>query len=178
MKRFLFFSGIAALAVVAVARANAPVVHFANADDRAAVARGKDVYAARCASCHGGRLEGQFLWQIADPNGARGAPPHDATGHTWMHSDEDLFEMTKHGRFPEWPAGARSQMPPFAHRLNDAEILAALAYIKASWPLGIRVSQSMLNPHFRGMPREAGKVPWTLPPNCTQSFRRWRSISR
>jgi mono/diheme cytochrome c family protein len=178
MTRLLLLGGIAALVLAAVAQANAPLIHFADADDAASVGRGKQIYAAHCAACHGRHLEGQFLWQIQDPGGGRGAPPHDATGHSWMHSDEDLFRMTKEGRFPEWPAGARSGMPAFERRLSDHEILAALSYIKASWPLGIRVSQSLLNPRFRGMPRDAEKVPWTLPPNCTESFKRWKSISR
>jgi hypothetical protein len=69
-------------------------------------------------------------------------------------------------------------MPAFEKRLPDAQILAVLAYIKADWPLGIRVSQSLLNPHFRGMPHDANKVAWTLPPICTASYTRWRVISR
>jgi hypothetical protein len=57
-------------------------------------------------------------------------------------------------------------MPAFAAILEDHQILAALAFIKARWPLGLRVSQAMLNPGFAGMPADANDVEWRLPPNC------------
>ena len=95
-----------------------------------------------------------------------------------MHSDDDLFAMTKYGRFPAMPKTIASFMPAFADKLSDADIIAALAFIKSRWPLGIRVSQSMLNPRFQGMPRNADKVEWTLPPNCTAAYTRWKVISR
>jgi mono/diheme cytochrome c family protein len=59
-----------------------------NADpaDPQQVARGKAVYAARCASCHGVNLEGQPNWRERLPNGRSPAPPHDDGGHTWQHS--------------------------------------------------------------------------------------------
>ena len=167
------------LAAVVAAWAGEPAVpHFANADDPAAVLRGQHVYAQQCASCHGRHLEGMFLWQLQDQYAHRRAPAHDASGHTWMHSDEELFHMTKYGRFPDTPMDVRSYMPAFEHRLKDADILAVLAYIKVQWPLGIRVSQSMLNPRFQGMPKDANKVAWTLPPICTSSYKRWKTISR
>lgn len=152
--------------------------HFANADDNTAVLQGKGLYARQCAACHGRSLEGQPLWQVQDQYAHRRAPAHNASGHTWQHSDEDLFYMTKYGRFPGVPKSIRSYMPAFEQRLTDTEILAVLAFIKANWPLGIRVSQSLLNPHFRGMPRDANKVEWTLPPICTASYNRWKVISR
>jgi hypothetical protein len=31
----------------------------------------------------------------------------------------------------------------------------------------------MLNPGFKGMPKDADKVEWTLPPNCIASIQRW-----
>src|SRR5258707_1196050 len=66
-------------------------VHFANADDPAKVAAGRLIYARRCSSCHGKRLQGQPLWQLQDRYSGRRAPAHDESGHTWGHSDEDLF---------------------------------------------------------------------------------------
>jgi mono/diheme cytochrome c family protein len=166
----------ASLAFVAGAATQAS--HFANADNDKLVMQGKEVYRDNCASCHGRSLEGQFLWQLQDQYAHMRAPAHDATGHTWMHSDEDLFAMTKYGRFPGVPKSLKSYMPAFEHRLSDAEIVAAIAYIKVHWPTGIRVSQSMLNPHFAGMPKDADKVEWTLPPTCTESYKRWKVISR
>ena len=152
--------------------------HFANADDAGAVLKGRQVYARQCSNCHGRNLEGQPLWQVQDQYAHRRAPAHNASGHTWQHSDEDLFYMTKYGRFPGVPKTIRSYMPPFEHRLTDDQILSVLAYIKANWSTGLRVSQSLLNPRFRGMPRDANKVEWTLPPICTASYNRWKVISR
>ena len=146
--------------------------HFANADDAALVSRGRVEYAQDCSSCHGRRLQGQALWQLQDQFVGRRAPAQDGTGHTWRHSDEDLFQMVKVGRFPENPANAVSYMPAFAGSLRDKEILAVLAFIKSQWPIGLRASQSMLNPGLQGMPAGAANTDWTLPPNCTATFRR------
>lgn len=164
-------AGILALAGMA-ARAK-DGAHFADADNDALATQGAQVYADNCSSCHGRRLQGQALWQLRDQYEGRRAPPHDSTGHTWQHSDEDLFHMTKFGRFAAAPAGLVSYMPAFENRLSDDGIIAVLAFIKSRWPIGIRASQSMLNPGHRGMPAGADKVEWTLPPNCTASFQRW-----
>lgn len=147
--------------------------HFADADNDALVAQGAQVYADNCSSCHGRRLQGQALWQLRDQYEGRRAPPHDSTGHTWQHSDDDLFHMTKFGRFAAAPSELVSFMPAFEHRLTDGEVTAVIAFIKSRWPIGMRASQSMLNPHYAGMPKNADKVEWTLPPNCTASVQRW-----
>jgi mono/diheme cytochrome c family protein len=152
--------------------------HFANADDAALVAKGRIVYTGYCASCHGRNLQGQALWQLQDQFVGRRAPAHDATGHTWQHSDENLFAMVKLGRFPDAPKGAVSYMPAFAANLSDGEILAVLAFIKSRWPIGLRASQASLNPGFAGMPADIGTTPWTLPPNCTASFQNGSDGSR
>jgi mono/diheme cytochrome c family protein len=178
MTRRIAFAAALFLAAPAAALPSGSSAHFANADDATAVLQGKEIYRRQCAACHGRNLEGQPLWQLQDQYAHRRAPAHDASGHTWQHADEDLFHMTKYGRFPGVPKSVRSYMPGFERRLNDAQILAVLAYIKANWPLGIRVSQSLLNPGFRGMPRDANKVAWTLPPICTASYTRWKVISR
>jgi len=147
--------------------------HFADADNDTLVDQGAQVYLQNCGNCHGRRLQGQALWQLRDQYEGRRAPPHDSTGHTWQHSDEDIFHMTKYGHFAAAPPGAVSFMPAFEHSLKDADIVAVTAFIKSRWPTGIRASQSMLNPNHKGMPADADKVEWTLPPNCTASFQRW-----
>jgi len=181
MHRVIFVGLAAALAAGLgglIASAAEQPMHFANADDAAAVLKGKVIYQQTCSACHGRYLEGQPLWQLDDQYAGRRAPAQDATGHTWQHSDEDLFAMTKYGRFPQTPEDAISHMPAFQKDLSDEEVLDVLAFIKSRWPTGIRVSQSMLNPGLAGMPADADKVEWTLPPNCTEAFRRWRTISR
>jgi mono/diheme cytochrome c family protein len=146
--------------------------HFADADNTDLVDGGRIVYAGNCASCHGRRLQGQPLWQLIDQYAGRRAPAHDETGHTWQHSDEAIFAMTKYGRFPGEPAARASFMPAFDGKLSDRDIVAASAFIKSRWPLGLRVSQAMLNPGFAGMPRDADQVEWRLPPTCNAVLRR------
>jgi S-disulfanyl-L-cysteine oxidoreductase SoxD len=146
--------------------------HFADADDAAVVKHGKSVYMGRCASCHGRNLQGQPLWQLTDEFAGRRAPAHDETGHTWQHSDEELFRMTKYGRFPSQPAEAVSSMPAFGSVLDDREIIAVTAYIKARWPTALRVSQAMLNPGHAGMPRPGGETDWRFPLYSCSAARR------
>lgn len=155
----------------------AAAAHFADADNPALVAKGREVYMNACASCHGRRLQGQALWQLMDSYAGRRAPPQDGTGHTWQHSDEDLFCKTKTGRFPWASSHGKTYMPAFSGQLTDQEILAVLAFIKSSWPAGMRASQAMLNPGQKGMPKNLGSTTWTLPPNCTgsSSFLEWNA---
>jgi mono/diheme cytochrome c family protein len=146
--------------------------HFADPENVAAVAEGKRLYVRVCAGCHGRRLQGQLLWQLQDQFVGRRAPAHDQTGHTWEHSDEDLFYMTKFGRFRTTPESVKSYMPAYGQTLTDGQILATIAYIKATWPLGLRVSQALLNPDYLGMPQNAETVEWRLPPNCQAALQR------
>jgi S-disulfanyl-L-cysteine oxidoreductase SoxD len=175
--RLLLGCGFAALAAatggaVAIRFAAAPRTHFADADNAAVVKEGKQLYGRVCASCHGRRLQGQLLWQVRDQFVGRRAPAHDQTGHTWQHSDEELFYITKFGRFSTTPPTAKSYMPAYGQSLTDDQILATIAYIKATWPLGLRVSQALLNPGYAGMPQNAATVEWRLPPTCQAALQR------
>ena len=109
-------------------------------DDRKQIALGKKVYEDRCAICHGAKLEGQPNWQERKPDGKLPAPPHDASGHTWHHTDEQLFTITKEGLSAIVP-GYESDMPAFKETLSDSEIAATLAYIESTWPTDIRARQ-------------------------------------
>ena len=66
-------------------------------NDLSLITLGQNIYSENCASCHGAELEGQENWQNRDNKGYLPAPPHDETGHTWHHSDEYLFLITKYG---------------------------------------------------------------------------------
>lgn len=66
------------------------------------------------------------------PNGRLPAPPHDDSGHTWHHSDRQLFTIVKYGLQAIAP-GYQSDMPTFEGVLTDAEIGEVLAYIKSTW---------------------------------------------
>lgn len=114
-------------------------------DDAAVLAQGAAVYAEHCAACHGVDLEGEPDWRIRRPDGTLPAPPHDASGHTWHHSDAELVAMTRHGILPFAPEGYRSTMPAFDGILDDDEIHAVIAYIKSHWPPEFRRLQERLN---------------------------------
>ncbi|NYZ14841.1 cytochrome c [Azospirillum sp. RWY-5-1] len=126
-------SALGAAVVVATVVMSAGSGAGADPNDAAQVARGKAVYAERCASCHGAQLEGQPDWRSRKPDGRLPAPPHDASGHTWHHPDADLFRITKQGIAAFAPAGYESDMPAFGDVLSDAEIRAVLAFIKSTW---------------------------------------------
>jgi S-disulfanyl-L-cysteine oxidoreductase SoxD len=153
------------------------IAHLADADDPGMVTPGKKIYSGHCASCHGRNLQGQPLWQLIDEYAGRRAPAHDETGHTWQHSDEDIFRMIKFGRFPSAPAGVISFMPPAEGVLSDREILDVMAFIKARWPIGLRASQAMLNPGRAGMPRQAKEGEWRLPPTCNVLLRQSAAVT-
>jgi mono/diheme cytochrome c family protein len=113
--------------------------------DPALIAAGARIYADACASCHGANLEGQPDWRQRGANGRLPAPPHDETGHTWHHPDAFLFGATKFGVTAYAGPGYESDMPAFADTLTDAEINAAIAYIKSRWPEQIRARQAAVD---------------------------------
>jgi mono/diheme cytochrome c family protein len=108
------------------------------------VGRGKAVYAQYCASCHGANLEGQPNWRERQPNGRLPAPPHDASGHTWHHSDKELFAMIENG-LPEIVPGYQTDMPKYRDILSGSDIWAVLSFIESSWPPNIRARQQRMN---------------------------------
>ena len=112
-------------------------------DDAVQVALGRGIYAEHCAMCHGANLEGQPDWMTRKPNGRLPAPPHDVTGHTWHHPDQQLMLITKEGLSAVVP-GYESDMPAFMGVLRDEQIAAVLAFIESSWPGDIRERQRQL----------------------------------
>jgi len=125
---------LATVALWAAASAGPAGLTFLGAPVGAAqLAQGRQVYADHCASCHGANLEGQPNWRRRNADGRMPAPPHDASGHTWHHADRMLFTVTKLGVGAVVP-GYESDMPAFDGVLSDAEIAAALAFIKSTWP--------------------------------------------
>ncbi|MXQ08375.1 c-type cytochrome [Alphaproteobacteria bacterium GH1-50] len=130
---------VSAFAVIAVAAGSAFFATGGNASSlphlsAETVAMGAEIYAENCASCHGAALEGEENWRERDADGYLPAPPHDASGHTWHHPTEQLFEITKYGTETVVGGGYRSNMAGFGDILTDDEIRAVLAYIKSTWP--------------------------------------------
>lgn len=133
---------VAAWSILSDGTGSRPHPGRADASDPELVARGSAVYAESCASCHGVNLEGQPNWRQRKADGTLPAPPHDETGHTWHHSDVDLFEVTKRGTEAVAGGGYKSDMRGFADELDDADIWAVLAYIKSRWPADIQAEQA------------------------------------
>ena len=107
---------------------------------------GEGLYQEYCASCHGAELQGQPNWRVPNDDGTLPAPPHDASGHTWHHDDQMLFEYTKLGGQAYLDkigvSGFTSAMPGFGDDLTDAEIESILSFIKSSWPEHIQAAQA------------------------------------
>ncbi len=101
--------------------------------DPALVDTGRTVYRQYCASCHGANAQGAPNWQQRDEHGELPAPPHDAQGHTWRHSDAQLFEMVSKGLRDPFNKTRRLTMPPFGDRLSQRQIIAVITFLKTLW---------------------------------------------
>lgn len=111
---------------------------------------GEKLYATHCASCHGVNLEGEADWRTRKASGRLPAPPHDASGHTWHHPDDVLFEITKNGlKPPAAPEGYQSDMPAYAGTLSNAQIWTTLAFIASRWPERERQHQARITAQQR-----------------------------
>lgn len=133
-------------------------------DNPAQVARGQTVYVAECASCHGPKLEGQPAWWQPGADGMLPAPPHDPSGHTWQHSDAELTELVTNSVAAFAAPGYRTAMPAYAERLSTAQIQAVIAYMKSTWPPGIRGWQAAQNPGGPALAELGGD--WVFPSTC------------
>ena len=154
-RRYLIITAVVVVVVVVVAAAGTFIAGdpFATSsvatlrpDDARVLAIGQKVYQAQCATCHGAKLEGQPNWRLRDAQGRLPAPPHDASGHTWHHPDEILFRITKYGVAKAAKLeNYDSAMPAYEKVLSDAEIVAALSWIKAQWPGEIKTKHDKMN---------------------------------
>jgi len=146
MRKRLIVAVLVTVAVAAVliawrtTRQSQPSADASSAPVSERVALGQKIYATNCASCHGDKLQGQPNWKEQMPDGLLPAPPHDATGHTWHHPDQQLFKITKLGVAAIVP-NYKSNMVGFGGRLSDAEIWSVIAYIKSTWPADIQARQ-------------------------------------
>jgi len=98
------------------------------------VARGEQIYARHCAACHGANLEGAPDWKRPLADGSYPPPPHDSSGHTWHHADALLLTIiAKGGQSVVADPAYKSQMPAFADKLSEEEMIAVLDFIKSKW---------------------------------------------
>ena len=116
-----------------------------NPDDEALVSRGAGIYEEHCAACHGADLEGEADWKRRKADGKMPAPPHDASGHTWHHPDDQLFILTKEGIAFFAGPDYETDMFGFGDVLSDRDIIAVLSYIKSRWPPEIQERHDEIN---------------------------------
>ena len=103
----------------------------------------------QCASCHGVNLEGQAGWRDKMVDGMRLAPSHDKSGHTWHHPNALLYKLTKYGFAAMIGSDYKVSMPIYDDMLKDEEIIAALSYIKSTWPGDVRQIHDKINAEYK-----------------------------
>lgn len=97
-----------------------------------ALQAGQEQYNLRCGHCHGFDGEGELAAAAVDTLalGMKIVPPHNSTGHTWMHPEQLLSAIIQQGspnplfRFP---------MPAYGEVMTADEIEQVLAYIQLWW---------------------------------------------
>lgn len=104
-------------------------------------------YNRNCAHCHGYGGEGQHPATIERTLnlGYHLVPPHDASGHTWQHPNQLLFETIKYG--VQAPTNFYV-MTSFNEQLSDDEIFAVIEYMSLWWTDEQRNWQSQLTEQF------------------------------
>ena len=110
--------------------------------DPARVTSGRAIYRQYCASCHGANAEGAKNWQERDQHGELPAPPHDTKGHTWRHSDAELYHMVEKGWRDPFNKTKRLTMPGFGEVLSPEQIRDVITYLKTLWTSEQRSFQS------------------------------------
>jgi mono/diheme cytochrome c family protein len=110
--------------------------------DSESVKSGRAIYGQYCASCHGANAQGAPDWQERDERGELPAPPHNAEGHTWRHSDAMLNEMVSKGWRDPFNKTKRLTMPAFGDVLSAEQIRAVITYLKTLWTPEQRSFQS------------------------------------
>jgi hypothetical protein len=67
---------------------------------------------------------------------------HDASGHTWHHSDRVLLDITMRGTSAVVGGGYESNMPGFGDTYTEKELRDVLKWIKTRWPERERAYQA------------------------------------
>ena len=112
MKVFVFFAGVMSFAA-SVAGAAAPPQKGGAA---ARVERGREVYAERCARCHG--ADGQGRTRMGETVEAP-----DLSDPDWQRARSDARLLAS-------VANGRGSMPPFKRKLSRQDIAASVAYVR------------------------------------------------
>lgn len=103
----------------------APALRRVEAASGEQMARGEEIYARHCASCHGERGEGVAgIYPALAGNRAVTLP-----------TPANLVQIIRHGGFLPTTAGNPRPfgMPPYGQLLGDADIAAVASFIRQSW---------------------------------------------
>lgn len=122
-------------------RTATPAVAAADPTNTELVDRGQQLYATRCAGCHGVNLQGEQGWPERRANGVMPASPLNEHGRVGQQNDGWIFTTIKQGGQATAPAGSTSFMPAFGSSLTDGEIWAVISYIQSTWPSEVRAAQ-------------------------------------
>jgi mono/diheme cytochrome c family protein len=97
-------------------------------NDPVKIARGRQIYQAHCAGCHGDRAQGAPNWRQRDADGFYPPPPLDDSGHAWHHSIAGLKEIIDNGSPP-----GQGRMPGWKDRLSIEDVDAVVAWFQSLW---------------------------------------------
>lgn len=113
MKRTKVFLSLAAACLFAVGAAS---VSKARGGGQSQVSRGRTVYEAKCARCHG--ADGAGRTRMAEI-----VEPPDMTDPAWQR-------QRSNARMSASVSNGRGQMPAFKKKLSRQEIAASIAYVR------------------------------------------------
>ncbi len=102
-----------------------PITESASFNSQSLTDHGKDIYAQRCANCHG-----------KEGNGVPGVyPPLDGNASVMEPTGINATRAVLLGGFsPSTEGNPRPySMPPYAQQLSDAEVAAVVTYIRQAW---------------------------------------------
>lgn len=90
--------------------------------------RGKTVFAANCAACHGNNAEATPHWKTPNSSGHYPPPPLNGSAHAWHHPLSVLGRTIYNGGAP-----VGGQMPAFKNRLSETDIIDVIAHFQSYW---------------------------------------------
>jgi cytochrome c553 len=91
--------------------------------------RGKEVFRANCAGCHGQNAESTPNWKTVAENGQYPPPPLNGTAHAWHHPLSVLKMVIEQGGEP-----VGGVMPAWGDTLSDRQIIDVIASFQSYWP--------------------------------------------
>lgn len=92
------------------------------------VEKGKTLFLANCASCHGAAAQGTQDWRTPLANGNYPPPPLNGTAHTWHHPLQGLKLTVQNGG-----QALGGTMPGFGGILSEADQEAVISYFQSRW---------------------------------------------